>query len=97
MANVEILNGLKNISAKAGELCELVFDLKVAILGNWRKVADKDLPRESGEYITICKNKNMKDGICLYEVSYWTGSEWDNRKHYEDIIAWMKLPEYTEE
>lgn len=69
--------------------CEAVY--------KWHIISEGDFPTKTEEYLTVCKNKNMENGIYLYEVSYWTGDEWDNRKHYEDIIAWMELPEYEEE
>lgn len=65
-------------------------DLKI----KWHKISDGDFPKTTGDYLTIYKNKNKEDGIYLYEVAYYTGDGWDNRIHYEDIIAWCELPKY---
>lgn len=88
-------NSVDYIETNVESVGEIV-DNKINIMvnGRWHKVADYDFPTKSGEYITVCKNKNMECGIYLYEISYWTGNKWDNRTHYEDIIAWTECPKY---
>ena len=61
----------------------------------WHKISNGDFPKSTKDYLVVCKNKNMEDGIYLYEVAYYTGDGWDNRTNWEDIIAWMELPKYV--
>ena len=60
----------------------------------WHKISDGDFPKTTGEYLTVCRNKNKEDGIFLYEVVYYTGDGWEERTNWEDIIAWREIPEY---
>lgn len=100
MTREEILNELKNISLKADDLCEHVFDLKIAILGNWYKVADGNLPKISGYIIAVYDVDDYKDGRVrvAHEVFY----DAEQKKIFGifrtelDVIAWMNLPEYKE-
>lgn len=63
----------------------------------WHKISNGDFPKITGDYLTVCRNKNKEDGIFIYEVVYYTGDEWDeNRINYEDIIAWREIPKYEE-
>lgn len=61
----------------------------------WHKISNGDFPKSTEDYLVVCKNKNKEDGIYLYEIAYYTGDGWDNRTHWEDIIAWMELPKYA--
>lgn len=51
----------------------------------------KNLPAYSLEVITACRNKNMEDGIWLYDICSWTGKEFKNRTNWEDVIKWIPL------
>ena len=62
----------------------------------WHKTSEGDFPKQTGNYLTVCKNKNKEDGIYLYEIVYYTGEEWDIRTNWEDIIAWREIPKYEE-
>lgn len=63
----------------------------------WHKISDGGFPKTTGDYLTVCKNKNKEDGIYIYEVVYYTGDGWDDdRTNYEDIIAWREIPKYEE-
>lgn len=47
--------------------------------------------------ITACKNKNMEDGIWLYDICYYyydTG--WENRDNWEDVLYWAYIDEPEE-
>lgn len=60
----------------------------------WHKISEGDFPKTTGNYLTVCRNKNKEDGIFLYEVVYYTGDGWEERTSWEDIIAWREVPEY---
>lgn len=89
----EILNELKNISAKADDLCEHVFDLKIAIFGNWHKVADGDLPKENCYVLAF-----IDDGDATYYdvLNCDDGDFFRYEKEQYGVTAWMELPKYKE-
>ena len=60
----------------------------------WHNLSDGDFPKITGDYLTVCRNKNMEDGIFLYEVVYYHGTGWEERTNWEDIIAWHEIPTY---
>ena len=60
----------------------------------WHNLSEGDFPKTTGDYLTVCRNKNKEDGIFLYEVVYYTGMSWEGRTNWEDIIAWREIPEY---
>lgn len=45
----------------------------------WHNLSDGDFPKITGNYLTVCRNKNKEDGIFLYEVVYYTGDKWEER------------------
>jgi len=51
----------------------------------------KHLPNYGVKVLTACRNKNMENGIWLYEICYWTGSEFEGRTHWEDVVKWIVL------
>lgn len=101
MNREEILNEIKNISIKADDLCEHIFDLKIAILGNWRKVTDGVLPKVSGYIIAVYDVNDSIEGRSrvVHEVFY----DAEEKKFFGlhgtelDIIAWMDFPKYEVE
>jgi len=60
----------------------------------WHNLSDGDFPKITDDYLVVCRNKNKEDGIFLYEIAYYTGEGWENRTHWEDIIAWHEIPTY---
>ena len=61
----------------------------------WHNLSNGDFPKTTGDYLTVCRNKNKEDGIFLYEVVYYTGDGWEERTNWEDIIAWREIPKYS--
>lgn len=51
----------------------------------------KQLPDYGITILTVSRNKNMEDGIYLYDICHWTGKEFEHRTLWEDVIGWIPL------
>jgi len=49
----------------------------------------KELPKYGINVLTACRNKNKEDGIWLYDLCYWNGEGFENRRHWEDVVKWI--------
>ena len=49
-------------------------------------------PKTGIQVLTACKNKNMEDGILLYDLCYYfSDTGWENRENWEDVLYWTYI------
>ena len=55
-------------------------------------------PKSGEQVLTACKNKNIEDGIWLYNLCYYfSGTGWENRINWEDVLYWAYIDEPKQE
>ena len=48
--------------------------------------------------LAACKNKNMEDGIWLYDLCcYFSDTGWEDRINWEDVLYWAYIDEPKQE
>ena len=55
-------------------------------------------PKEGKQVLAACKNKNMEDGIWLYDLCcYFSDTGWEDRINWEDVLYWAYIDEPKQE
>ena len=55
-------------------------------------------PEAGKKVLAACKNKNMEDGIWLYDLCYYyPDSGWENRENWEYVLYWTYIDEPKED
>ena len=49
-------------------------------------------PKSGEKVLTACRNKNMEDGIWLYDLCYYfSDTGWEGRTNWEDVLYWKYI------
>lgn len=66
----------------------------------WHKVADGDLPKETGEYLTnigVLIWDYYADGRYGWHTPFCAACDCCDNVDSDEVVAWCEIPEYTEE
>lgn len=66
----------------------------------WHKVADGDLPKETGDYITnigVLTYDSYGDGVFKWHTPFCEACDYSNVVGDDEVIAWCEIPKYTDE
>ncbi|MDY5632516.1 MAG: hypothetical protein SPF56_08525 [Bacteroidaceae bacterium] len=61
----------------------------------WHSVADGDLPKKDGRYLTLSKNSKGYHS-CVHEYQACNGGYWSTFGYQSDICYWMEIPQLPE-
>lgn len=61
----------------------------------WHSIADGDLPKEDGRYLTLSKNSKGYYA-CVLGYERCDGGYWSTMGYQSDIYYWMEIPKLPE-